>query len=161
QVERELGRVLVLLPLLDEVRGELDRVGVGDVPLDHELFDQLGRAPAVGEATVGAMPGAAVLPDFFERGDDAWVLRQPLLDGRKLALLDQVGQHRRFLVLLAGGRGGGRRRRRGRASGRGRGSGRRARGRGIHLDRDRRLRGGRLSRGRAAGRFGLVRAPAW
>jgi hypothetical protein len=61
----------------------------------HHPVEVLGVTGA-GEATP---PGAAVLARLAERLDDHRLFRHALLDGRQLAGLDQLGQHRRLAEL--------------------------------------------------------------
>ena len=97
QREGELGRVVVDGIGLNEARLQ-NRLAVDVLhELDDPLLHQLGRAPAVADALVGAMQRAAVSADLAENIHNLRLFRQALVDRRQLARLNEVVEHRRLI----------------------------------------------------------------
>src|SRR5712692_263096 len=113
-IGREGMAVAPFHPATELERGGLavgaDLPGLGDI--GHELGARvipveelvvLGGAMAIGGvegAGEAPPPRAAVFPDLAARLDAEGILADPLLDGRKLARLDQLGELRGFLEAL-------------------------------------------------------------
>src|SRR5207302_1543157 len=95
QIEREGLAVVAHLPGLGERRAH---PGSGIVD-KHRAIRGIDAIAVLIVARPGkaASPSAAVLPDLRDRLDHHKVLRQPILDRRQLALLDQLRELRSLI----------------------------------------------------------------